>query len=194
MSTGNILIWTSFLCGRSLIMAAYVNTCVNTFSNSNFSPLRHAVATKNTMTFSIYFMIFPVSTTTNVCSELLLKHLCWYGAYGRKSNIFAASILVSTSFLIRLFLSLTCTLSLLPGSDLTSHLLYFIFYKCIYHCFFLTIHHTFALLYEFYVSNHFNCSYPPPTIFQPFSIHSLTKYIFLISLFSFPVVYFLVNV
>lgn len=100
------LAWTSFLCRRSLIMSAHMNT----FSDLNFSPLQHDPAVKNTKILSTYYMIFPTSTTSNVWPELpliyLWKLLGWLsGTYGRRSNLcsfqigvkIVASNVISTS-------------------------------------------------------------------------------------------------
>lgn len=107
-------------------MAAYVNS----FSDLNFSPPWHAPAAWNTRTFSTYFMTVPISTTYNVCLELLLKHLSflihswsllgwWSDAYVRKSNLcsFHIGIDVITS-------NVQMHTSSIPESNLTSHLVY----------------------------------------------------------------------
>lgn len=130
---------------------------MNTFSDLNFSPLQHEPLARNIKTPSTYFMIVPISMTSDVNSKLLLKPPVLYHLFMKAAGMVirrswkAAFILEPMLSSITFSRSLACIHFLFPKSDFPTRPVYqyFTVYHCICHCPFSTTFHPFILFYSY---------------------------------------------
>lgn len=140
------VIWSAYLCTYLFQFSSPSCTCSESILRILFA----------------YFMIVNSLTTLtcvlnyswNNCPLSPIHRRCWDSdpALMERRAIFSASTYTSKSFLTTSSHLFTCTSLQFQNliSHLTSSLLHFTVYRCIYHYFFLTILHTFNLFCKHY--------------------------------------------